>query len=130
MDLVPGLEGEMEMEVSTQHLSSTTGNFGVDVLSTHEVVLLLERAAREAVKGRLPEGIITVGTRVDIRHVAAALLGARVWANARLVEVQGHKLFFHVEARDGFGLLAHGDNEQRMVPREAFLARIHKRTGL
>jgi len=105
MDISPGLEGEMEMEVSRRHLSSTTGNFGADVLSTHEVVLLLERAAREAIKDCLPEGVITVGTRVDIRHVAAALLGARVWAHARLEEVRGRKLFFDVEAFDSFGLL-------------------------
>jgi predicted thioesterase len=130
MELVPGLEGEMELEVSTRHLSSATGNFGVDVISTHEVVLLMELAARKAVQGRLPDGMITVGTRVEIHHMAAALLGAKVLAHALLVEVLGRKLLFDVEARDGFGVIALGKNEQLIVSRPAFLKRVHRRTGM
>jgi predicted thioesterase len=128
MEIVPGLEGEKEIVVSPAHLSSATGNFGSDVLSTHEVVLLMELAAREAVQGRLPEGMITVGTRIDITHRAAALLGARVRARARLTEVRGRRLRFIVEARDPFGILAEGENEQFMVSRDDFLARVHQRT--
>ena len=105
MDLFAGLQGKMEIVVSEEHLASAVGNFGSDVLSTHEVVLLMELAAREAIQGRLPEGKITVGTRVDIRHEAAAPLGARVWAEARILEVSGRKLRFSVEARDRFGTL-------------------------
>ena len=127
MELVSGLQGEMDMVVSTRHLASAVGNFGSDVLSTHEVVLLMELAAREAIKDRLPEGMITVGTRVDIRHEAAALLGFRVWAKARLVEVQGRRLRFYVEAHDSFGILARGENDHLIISREAFLERVQQR---
>ena len=129
MELTAGLEGEKAVRVSRKHLSSATGNFGSDVMSTHEVVLLMELAAREAVRDRLPEGTITVGTRVDVRHVAAALVGDRVRARARLVEVQGSRLRFHVEAGDSHGLLAEGENEQRIVSRKRFLERVRRRTG-
>ena len=127
MELVAGLQGEMEMVVSARHLSSAVGNFGSDVLSTHEVVLLMELAAREAIQGRLPKGMITVGTRVNIRHEAAALLGARVWAKARLLEVLGRRLRFYVEAYDRFGPLARGENDHLIVSREAFLERVQRR---
>jgi len=127
MQLVPGLEGERELVVSLGHLSSATGNFGSDVLSTHEVVLLMELAAREAVRDRLPEGMITVGTRVDIRHMAAAPLGARVQARARLLEVKGRRLRFHVEALDRYETLARGENEQLVVRRDAFLERVRRK---
>ena len=129
MELVAGLEGEKELVVSKKHLSSATGNFGSDVLSTHEVVLLMELAAREAIQGLLPDGKITVGTRVDIRHVAAALLGSKVWARARLVEIKGRRLLFHVEANDRFGTLAEGENEQLMVSRDSFIQRVRQRTA-
>ncbi len=127
MDLVAGLQGRMEMVVSTRHLASAAGNFGSDVLSTHEVVLLMELAARNAIQGSLPKGMITVGTCVDIRHEAAALLGARVWAEARLLEVRGRRLRFYVEARDRFGILARGGNDHLIVSREAFLNRVRQR---
>ena len=127
MELVAGLQGEMDLVVSTRHLASTAGNFGSDVLSTHEVVLLMELAAREAIQGRVPEGMITVGTRVDIRHEAAALLGTRVWAKARLMEVRGRRLRFYVEAYDRFGSLARGENDHLIVSREAFLKRVQQR---
>jgi predicted thioesterase len=129
MELTAGLEGEKDVVVSPRHLSSATGNFGADVMSTHEMILLMELAAREAVRGRLPEGMITVGTRVDVRHVAAALLGDRVRARARLEAVDGSRLRFRVEATDPHGLLAEGENEQRIVSREAFLERVHRRSG-
>jgi predicted thioesterase len=128
MELSPGLEGEKDLVVSQKHLSDATGNFGSDVLSTHELVLLMELAAREAVQDRLPEGMITVGTRVEIRHVAAALLGTRVRAKARLADVQRRRLYFEVEAWDCFGTLATGQNEQLIVSRETFLNRVRRRT--
>lgn len=127
MEPVPGLEGEKAIVVSHRHLSSATGNFGSDVLSTHEVVLLMELAAREAIQGTLPDGTITVGTRVDIQHMAAAPLGSRVQARARLTEVQGRRLRFDVEASDAFGTLARGTNEQLIVSRDRFLERVHQR---
>ncbi len=129
MEIVAGLEGEKEIVVSPEHLSSATGNFGVEVLSTHEVVLLMELAAREAIRDRLPEGTITVGTRVVIEHLAAAPLGSRVRARARLKEVHGRRLLFSVEARDDFGTLARGENEQRIVSQKGFLDRVRRKTG-
>ena len=128
MQLVLGLRGERELVVSPDHLSSATGNFGSDVLSTHEVVLLMELAAREAVQGLLPDGMITVGTRVNIRHMAAAPLGARVLARACLLEVKGRRLRFYVEAAHRYETLARGENEQLIIRRDAFLERVRRKS--
>ncbi len=129
MELVTGLKGERRLVVSPRHLSSATGNFGSDVLSTHEVVLLMELAAREAILGCLPDGMITVGTRVDVRHTAAAPLGAEVTARARLEEIRGRVLLFFVKAEDRFGTLAAGENEQRIVSRAGFHRHVRRRTA-
>ncbi|MBN2124807.1 MAG: thioesterase [Deltaproteobacteria bacterium] len=122
--LAVGLKGEKTLVVSTEHLSSATGNIGAEVLSTHEVVLLMELAAREAIKGSLPPGKITVGTRVEIRHFAATPLGSRVRAFARLMDIRGRRLLFHVEAHDAYEKLADGENEQLIVSLDAFLNRV------
>lgn len=72
----------------------------------------MELAARQAIEGRIPEGKITLGAHVDIRHFSAAPIGSRVRAVARLVALEGHKLHFQVAAYDNVETLAEGENEQ------------------
>ena len=93
-----GLSSEKEMIVTESDLASVSGNIGAEVLSTHCLVLLMELASRQVVEGRIPEDKITLGTRVDIRHFSAALVGSRVRAVARLIAVEHHRLHFHVAA--------------------------------
>ena len=129
MSLQVGLRGEQEMIVTEHDLASFTGNIGAEVLSTHCVVLLMELAARQAVEGRIPEGMITLGTRVDIRHFSAARLGSRVRAVARLRALMNRRLYFHVAAYDEVEKLAEGENEQVMVSQRAFLRKVGRKTG-
>jgi predicted thioesterase len=77
-----GLKGEREMFVERQDLASRIGNIGAEVLSTHRVVLLMELAARNAIKDCLPDGIMTVGTFIRIRHLAATPLRSKVYTEA------------------------------------------------
>ena len=128
MDLHIGLVGEKEMIVTESDLASFAGNIGADVLSTHCVVLLIELAAREAIKGRIQEGKITLGKRVEIRHLAAAPIGSRVRAVARLTAMEGRKLFFQVAAYDDVDKLAEGENEQIIVSQDAFLKKVKRKT--
>ena len=122
-----GLTGEKEMVVTESDLASFAGNMGADVLSTHCIVLLMELAARQAIEGRIPEGKITLGTHVDIRHFSAAPIGSRVRAVARLMGLEGHKLHFHVAAYDDFEKLAEGENEQVLVSQDFFLKKVKQK---
>jgi fluoroacetyl-CoA thioesterase len=126
-NLQAGLKGQKEMVVEDQHLASFMGNMGADVLSTHYVLLLLELAARNAIEGRLPEGMMTVGTWVKIRHLAATPLGLRVRAEATLKEIQGRRLFFDVAAYDEYEKIAEGENEQMVVSINRFLGRVKEK---
>lgn len=119
-----GLRGVEEMTVERQDLASMMGNIGAEVLSTHRVVLLMELAARNAIKDRLPEGMMTVGTFIRIQHLAASPLGSRVRAEAFLKKVDGRKLVFDVIARDEFEKIAEGENEHLMVSINKFLDRV------
>jgi len=127
MDLQIGLTGEKEMVVTENDLASFAGNIGADVLSTHCIVLLIELAARQAIEGRIPEGKITLGTHIDIRHFSAAPIGSRVRAVARLMALEGHKLHFHVAAYDDVEKLAEGENEQVLVSQDFFLKKVKQK---
>ncbi len=122
-----GLKGQEEMVVEHQDLASVMGNIGAEVLSTHRVVLLMEMAARNAIKGCLPEGKMTVGTFIRIQHLAATPLGSKVRAEAYLKGMEGRKLIFEVAAYDEFEKIAEGENEQLIVSIDRFLARVQKK---
>jgi fluoroacetyl-CoA thioesterase len=122
-----GLKGEEKMVVERQDLASMMGNIGAEVLSTHRVVLLMELAARNAIKDRLSDGMMTVGTFIRIQHFAASPLGAKVRAEALLKKVEGRKLVFDVIALDEFEKIAEGENEQLMVSINNFLDRVERK---
>ena len=127
-DIQSGLKGQEEMVVGRCDLASMMGNIGAEVLSTHRVVLLMELAARNAIKESLPEGKMTVGTFIRIQHFAATPLGSKVRAEASLKEIGGRRLVFDVAAYDEFEKIAEGENEQLIVSIDKFLARIKKKT--
>jgi len=122
-----GLKGQEEMVVERKDLASVMGNIGAEVLSTHRVVLLMELAARNAIKDCLPEGKMTVGTFVRIQHLAAAPLGSKVRAEAQVKEIEGRRLVFEIAVYDEFERIAEGENEQLIVSIDKFLARINKK---
>ena len=125
-----GLRGSKEIVVTEKDLASVTGNIGADVLSTHCVVLLMELASRSAIEGLLPEGKMTVGTQINIRHFGAVPLGARVRAESFLTEISGRRLLFDVTAYDDFEKIAEGRNEQLIVPVAGFLRKIRWKKGI
>jgi len=125
-----GLRGSKETVVTEKDLASVTGNIGAEVLSTHCVVLLMELASRSALEGLLPEGKMTVGTQINIRHFGAVPLGARVKAESILTEISGRSLLFDVTAYDDFEKIAEGRNEQLVVSVAGFLRKINWKKGL
>jgi len=124
-----GLEGKEEMVVERRDLASMMGNIGAEVLSTHRAVLLMKLAPRSAIKDRLPEGMMTVGTFIRIKHLAATPLGSKVRAKAFLKEVEGRRLVFDVAAYDEFEKISEGENEQLMISINKFIDRVKRKRG-
>jgi len=125
--LSPGLLGQKEMVVEEQHLASVMGNVGVEVLSTHCVVLLMELASRNAVESLLEKGQMVVGTWIGIRHLAAVPKGLKVRAESRLTEIRGRKLTFDVSVYDPKEKIAEGRNELLIVSADKFLERVKRK---
>jgi predicted thioesterase len=97
------------------------GSGEVPVLGTPAVLALAERAACAAIEGRLGEGETSVGTWVELSHLAPTPVGASVTARARLVEVEGRKLAFEFSLTDGSGEVARGRHRRVVVQRDRFL---------
>jgi len=124
--LAPGLVGHATFEASDRHSAEAWGSGGVPVFATPSLVGLMETAAMEALRGSLPEGDTTVGTRIDVTHLAATPLGDVVRAEARLVEVDGRKLVFDIDAHDSSRLIGRARHERAIVSRDRFLERLRR----
>jgi fluoroacetyl-CoA thioesterase len=97
----PGLTGEVRLVVSGEHTALHLGSGAVSVLATPQMVLLMERAGVAAVDHLLPSGYRTVGAHLDVRHLAPTPAGFEVKATAELIDVQGRRLTFRVQVREG-----------------------------
>jgi fluoroacetyl-CoA thioesterase len=84
----------------------------------------MENAAWRTVAPHLDEGYVTVGTVVNIRHLAATPIGQKVRAEAELIEVDGRRLVFKVEAYDERQKIGDGQHERFIVKLDKFLSRI------
>ena len=128
--LSAGLIGELTITVEPSTLASAVGSGGIDVFSTPSLIALMENAARSAVEPLLPPDQTTVGVRVDVRHLAATPPGEQVRARAELIEVDGRRLVFHVEAFDTHEKIGEGTHERMVVDPARLLARAQaKRSG-
>jgi fluoroacetyl-CoA thioesterase len=119
--LRPGLRATLEETVAEELTASRIGSGDVPVYATPAVVALIERAAVAALAGRLEPGSTSVGTRIELDHLAPTPSGARVVVTVRLEGVEGRRLRFAVEVADPAGPVARGVHLRHVVDRERFL---------
>src|SRR5438093_2522981 len=98
--LKPGLEGEVGLLVSEEHTAPRVGSGAVHVLATPVMINLFEAAALAAVEHLLPAGHQSLGTVLNVRHIAATPVGMRVVAVATVEKTEGRTVHFRLEARD------------------------------
>ena len=127
--LKPGLHGSTDIIVGTRDTAPHVGSGKIKVLATPVMVSLMEEAALIAVEGLLPAGHQTVGTRLDITHVAATPVGMRVTARAELTKVDGRRLTFHVKASDEKETISEGMHERIIVNVARFDERAQAKVG-
>ncbi len=122
--LSPGLRAGFDHTVTEADTAAALGSGLVPVLATPTVLALVERATVEAVAGALRAGATTVGARVELDHLLATAVGATVHVTATLEGVEGRRLHFAVEVREGDRLAASGRIIRVLVDRARFLAGI------
>lgn len=127
MSLTPGLTGEATTVVNSDNTAAAVGSGSVTVFSTPHMIALMELASLTTVQPHLNPGETTVGTVVNVRHLAATPQGHRVRAVARLESVEGKRLLFTVEAYDEAEKIGEGTHERYIVTLDRFLARVNQK---
>ncbi|MDF2591334.1 MAG: thioesterase family protein [Clostridia bacterium] len=119
-----GMKAEIEQEVMQEHTAMAFGSGGVKVLATPMMIGLMEKAALTAVDDNLGEGFSTVGTIVNVSHMAATPVGMKVRAVAKLTNIEGRKLTFDIEAFDEKEKIGEGTHERYIIELAKFLRRV------
>lgn len=122
-----GATAELQLVVEKEHTAAEWGSGGLYVLSTPQMIGMMEEAAVAALDHRLPEGYQSVGIKVDVRHIAATPLGGHVRARATLEAVEGRRFLFSVQAYDEGGCIGKGTHERYAIETTSFLTNARER---
>ena len=125
--LRPGLRGEASLVVAEEHTAPRVGSGAIHVLATPVMINVIEAAALAAVERLLPPGHQSLGTVLNVRHIAATPVGMRVTASATVQRIEGRTIYFTVEARDERELIGDGTHERVVVNVEKFDQRVKRK---
>jgi predicted thioesterase len=123
-----GTVGETTFVVDQKHCIEFATDGMPAVLSTPNLVGILERTARQAIAPFLETDERSVGVELDLRHLAPSPLGAKVTATAKVIGASGRLVDFQIEARDEHELIVRGVHKRAVIRVEAFTKRVKAKT--
>ena len=120
-----GAKGSFVLVVTPDHLANRFKDAMLPpVLATPIMIMMMENAALNAIKPYLEANETALGTRVDVRHLAATPAGHTVTANAEVIAVDGRRIEFRIDATDGIEQIGTGVHERMIIDRAKFSERL------
>jgi len=123
MEFATGLRGEAAVYVDSSNTAKTMGSGDLEVFATPSMIALMEKASTNALADIMPEDSSSVGTMINVKHIAATPIGMKVTAKAELIEVDGKRLVFSVEAFDEKDKIGEGRHERFVINKEKFMTK-------
>src|SRR5712691_6631190 len=127
MELTPGLKHSQTVAVTEAMTPTHLRGDAIRVLATPEMVRLVEQTAIQCVQPHLEPGQTTVGTLVNLRHLAATPEGMTVTVSVQLTEVDRRRLGFKFEVHDETEKVGEGTHERFIIDRESRLPRLQQK---
>ena len=124
-----GIKGNLERIVTQELTAEAMGSGQLPVFATPAAVALAEETAWRSVAGELEEGQGTVGTLMELAHIAATPLGMKVRCETELVEIDRRKLVFTVKIYDEKEKVADGRHERFIIENAKFLSKAEGKRG-
>ena len=124
-----GAKGEFHLLVTSEVAITFLGTQDARVLSTPHMIGYMERLCRDTVLPLLEAGYDTVGTHVNVAHLAAAPIGMSVTFTAEVIRVEGRRIEFRVEARDEKEKIGEGTHERAIINIAKFATRLAEKKG-
>ena len=122
--ITPGLAREETFLVEEQHTAYHIGSGDEKVLGTPWMISFMERVSNRLIAEHLPEGQMSVGIHVDVRHLAATPMNATVRVRAEVLEVVKNRVKLSIEAWDRADKIGEGTHLRAVVEKARFMARV------
>ncbi|MBR4017737.1 MAG: thioesterase family protein [Oscillospiraceae bacterium] len=127
IEITVGMTGSVSTLVEREDTAYEVGSGSLLVYATPCMVALMEGAACEAIASALPEEKTSVGTQLNISHLAATPVGLEVRAEAEVTEVDGNAITFKVTAYDETGKIGEGTHKRFVVTSQRFLDKAYSK---
>ncbi len=127
--LATGLTGSQTERVTPDRTAASVGSGLLPVYATPAMIALMERTASELVAPFLREGEATVGTAIEVKHLAATPEGTQVRCQCVLTAIDRRRLSFAIEVMDAVGLVGTASHERFIVDTARFMDRAALRRG-
>ena len=127
MEIAIGMKGEAATLVEREDTAREVGSGDLLVYATPCMVALMEGAACEAIAPAIPEGKTSVGTALNITHIAATPVGLEVRAEAEVTAVEGKVITFSLRAFDEDGEIGKGTHKRVLVNSQKFLEKAYNK---
>ena len=124
INIPQGVKGEQIVFVNETNTAKAYGSGLIDVFATPAMVGLMENTAHTSVQEFLPQGMVTVGIEINVKHIKATPLGMKVTCNSVLEKVEGKRLFFNVEAFDEVGKIGEANHIRYIVNAIKFVEKL------
>ncbi|MGB4590540.1 MAG: thioesterase family protein [Clostridiaceae bacterium] len=119
-----GIIREDKRKVNQEDTAVAMKSGDLSVYATPALVAFLEYTAKELVRKFLDDNETTVGIRMDLNHIKASKVGSAIHSKAEVIEVNGKKITFKVEAYEGETLIGFGTHERFVVDKIKFISKL------
>lgn len=118
-----GIKNTITITVTSDKTAKVMGSGTLDVFATPAMVALMEQTAAESVQPYLEDGITSVGTKINVKHLSADPLGIEVTCESVLTEVDNRRLVFDITVSDKHGIVGKAYHERFLIKAESFMSK-------
>ena len=122
-----GAKFKVTIKVEEKDTAKAHGSGTLSVLATPRMIALMEESAYKCIDKYLEDGRSSVGTYLDVKHLAATPVGMEVYAESEVIEVDGRRVVFSVKAYDEKGLIGEGKHERFIVFSDKFVSKTYQK---
>ena len=122
-----GLKHEITIKVEEKDTAKEVGSGTLAVFATPRMIALMEECAYKCIADELDSGSTSVGTLMNVSHLAATPVGMTVTATAEVTAVEGRRVTFKVTASDEAGLIGEGVHDRFVVFEEKFVSKTYSK---
>lgn len=113
-----------EIIVAHKDTAAVYGSGSLEVFATPAMVALMENTAIGCLEGLLEPNMDTVGIEINVQHTKASGVGQKITCQATIIEVDGRRIRFEIDARDEKGAIGHAIHDRFIIQPEKFMSKL------